>query len=350
MAEERTRPLDDAFQVDPGRPGWGWSRGGCARVGVPRRVARWAGRTGWGPPGQTGGSGGAGRGGVGWRGLKPRWVGAGVPGCWGAGLRGTWGWVADEALELARHGTGRALRLEGLGQAVGLELRERLRALGGAALGPSARGAGAPVGGRPWMRWTWSCWAAWPSWRRWRSAWTWPAVEGPSMSWRARSAGPGRGHRRPRTLHLGPHRPGSLTTGGGDGDRPSPRTRSSTGRPGPAAGGGARPAPGGGGPTCWTWGGQRRGRRGADRRAEEIRRWSRCCGPRPGRPGCPGGGHLPGPHGGRGAGRRGDDGERHHRPRRPGDGGGGGGGDAGLSLMHIKGRPKGSLRTSTTAP
>ncbi|HEX2517105.1 MAG TPA: hypothetical protein VH257_20540, partial [Chloroflexota bacterium] len=116
MAEEQARPLDDAFAVAPGRgPGWGRSRVAVRALGPLEGSL-----DGPDAPGpQAGGPGGG--------------AGAGLLG----DLRGL-GVGAAEALELARHGTGRALRLEGLGPAVGLELRERLRALGGAAaVGPS---------------------------------------------------------------------------------------------------------------------------------------------------------------------------------------------------------------------
>jgi dihydropteroate synthase len=116
---------------------------------------------------------------------------------------------AAEALELARHGTGRALRLEGLGPAVGLELRERLRALGGAAaVGPSAyAGAGAPDGGTPLDAVDVVLLGSVAQLEALAERLDVAAVEGPSMSLagaiRRALAG---ATWRPRTLHLGPHR------------------------------------------------------------------------------------------------------------------------------------------------
>ena len=190
----------------------GFLEGSLEWPDAPGGGARGPGRGGTsGPASALGGGGG--------RGLKPL-AGRG-PGCWGD-LRGL-GVGADEALELARHGTGRALRLEGLGQAVGLELRERLRALGGRARrwGPARTPGQARLSaGRPWTRWTWSCWAAWPQLEALAERLDVAGRGGPldvlagairralvGATWRPRDAAPGA----PPA--------GSLTTGGGDGDR-----------------------------------------------------------------------------------------------------------------------------------
>ncbi|HEX2324604.1 MAG TPA: dihydropteroate synthase, partial [Chloroflexota bacterium] len=172
-----TRPLDDAFAVTPGQgPGWGRSRAAARALGS----------------------------------LEGSLDGPDAPA--GAGLLGDLrglGVGADEALELARHGTGRALRLEGLWPAVGLELRERLRALGGAAaVGPSAyAGAGAPDGGTPLDAVDVVLLGSVAQLEALAERLDVAAVEGPSMSLagaiRRALAG---ATWRPRTLHLGPHR------------------------------------------------------------------------------------------------------------------------------------------------